>query len=330
MPRKRSEPGDEERKISHYTIPLDDDQMEKLKGYCDYHLWEFFDVDYARFAFKNKARKVTLVGYKSGKLVVSGKGTEDFVRDVIEAEITGEPKLGYDEVHNPEWFEPHAGVDEAGKGDFFGPVVSACVIADGDMVRAWAKAGVKDSKSLGDATILALEKKIRKTDGVVVETSWCGMEKYNELMARPRANLNSLLAWLHAKSIQNALSKRPVDHGMLDQFSKAPLVQRQLKKDGVKFDLKMRTRAESDPVVAAASICARAEFVRQIQKLSEASGIALMKGASAAVKEQGRKIVENEGRDALARYAKLHFRTAYEVLGLPVPPRIVWKTRAGA
>ena len=312
------------KKITLYTISLDDAQMEKLKEYCDYRLWEFFAVDYARFAFKNKMSKVNVVAYKSGKLVISGKGTEDFVRDVLEAEITGDPRLGYDEVHHPEWFEAHAGLDEAGKGDLFGPVVCATVIADGDIVRKWMEEGVRDSKKLSDSQILRLDKIIRRTRGAVVKTAFCGMGKYNQLMSRPQANLNKLMAWLHARALAEALQKKEVPWGMLDQFSKQLLVQKALKEKGVKFDLQMRTHAESDPVVAAASIVARAEFVRQILKLSKDFGEELKKGAGALVKAQAGKLIGQLGPDALGDFAKLHFKTSYEVLGLPVPVKKTW------
>ena len=42
----------------------------------------------------------------------------------LEPDVTMAPKLGYDEVHHPDWFEPHAGLDESGKGDLFGPVIA--------------------------------------------------------------------------------------------------------------------------------------------------------------------------------------------------------------
>ncbi len=318
-----------EPKLSMHTLTLTPAQMEIVRAYCDGQMWETFAPDYSIFGFKHKGRQVNVVGYKSGKLVVSGKGTQDFVRDFIEPEVTGEARLGYDEVHHPEWFEPHAGLDEAGKGDLFGPVVAATVVADGAAVRAWLKAGVRDSKTLSDPSILRLEALIRGTANVAVQHAWCGMEKYNGLMAKPRANLNTLLAWLHARALQGALAKQSAPWGLLDQFSTSPLVQRQLKKDGFDFDLRMRTGGESDPIVAAASICARAEFVRQIDALSEIAGEKLLKGASAAVKAQASRLVEKRGSDFLGQVAKLHFRTAKEVLGLPVEPKVPWRRREG-
>ena len=321
MKKKKSGADDAPAKKTIYTITLDESQLEKLEAVCDKRLYGYYHVDHSLFAFKAPIEQVNIVAYKSGKVVIQGKGTESFVQNILETEVTGQPLMGYEEFHNPEWFEPHAGVDEAGKGDLFGPLVSCCVIADGDMVRHWQAEGVKDSKSLTDSSILRLEKIILRTKGVVVKKTFANMNRYNELMNKPAANLNKLLAWFHARSIAAALEQREVEWGLLDQFSKAPLTQQQLKKDGVDFDLKMRTKAESDPVVAAASICARAEFVKQMRKLSTEFGEELKKGAGAQVKKQGEELVAKLGAHRLKDFAKVHFKTAYEILGLPVPKK---------
>jgi ribonuclease HIII len=149
----------------------------------------------------------------------------------------------------------------------------------------------------------------------VVRTRFAGMPRYNELMGRPRANLNALLAWMHASALEEALAAKRVPWGLLDQFTKQPLVQKELAKKSVKdFDLRMRTKAEEDPVVAAASVIARAEFVRQMHTLSKKFGDKLQKGAGPLVKEQAHAIITKFGARALGEFAKLHFRTAYEVV----------------
>lgn len=335
MPKRFDDAEEEKPKaITTYTIKLDDAQMEKLRAAVAAKYWEEVEVPYARFAFKGP--KVNVTAYTSGKVVVAGKETEDFVQHVIEAQVTGAAKLGYDEVHHPDWFEPHAGLDESGKGDLFGPVVAATVIAEKPAVEAWRAAGVRDSKSVVDSQILKLDEMIRATPGAIVEVVYCGMEKYNELMLKPRANLNLLLAWQHARALEAGLKKKWVARGLLDQFSKEPLVQRELKKRGLeRFKLDMRTKAEEDPVVAAASIVARAEFVRQMRDLSREFGDKLQFGAGALAKAQAAQIVERFGAPALRRFAKLHFRTSYEVvsaagkldeLPLPVPrEKMEWK-----
>ncbi len=332
---KRSDDADEKSKaITTYTIKLDDAQMEKLHAACAAKHWETAEVPYARFAFKGP--KVNVTAYTSGKVVVAGKDTEDFVQNVIEAEVTGAPKLGYDAVLHPDWFEPHAGLDESGKGDLFGPVVAATVVADEGAVQAWLKAGVRDSKTIVDTQILKLDDLIRDTPGVVVEMRHMEMAEYNRVMARPYASLNRLLASHHADALQGALQKKWVPRGLLDQFSKEPLVQRELKKRGLeRFDLQMRTKAEEDPVVAAASIVARAEFVRVMSHLSREFGDKLQKGAGGLAKAQASLLIEKFGARALGHFAKLHFRTCYEVvlaagkldeLPLPVPKeKTEWK-----
>lgn len=321
--RKKQEEVDEgPKKKTIYTIKLDDAQMDAVKAWCDKRMWNFYEVDYARFGFKGDG--INLVGYDSGKLVVQGKKTEDWVTYVLEAEITHDPRLGYDDVLHPEWFETHAGLDESGKGDFFGPLTTACVIADRPMIEEWREAGLQDSKKItSDAAILKLDKMICNTKGVVVKRMCLSMAKYNELYHKFGGNLNRLLAWMHVKATEAALAERHVSWGMLDQFTKSPIVQKQLKVED--FELKMMTKAEADPVVAAASVAARAEYVRRMKMLSDKYGETLLKGASAKVREQGKAIVKKFGKDALGDYAKLHFRTAFEVLDLPVPEKKEWK-----
>lgn len=327
MTRSRDDEPEQPKKLATYTLKLDDAQMNKLRGILQERGWTPFEVAYSRFAFRADHLKVNVTAYTSGKVVVAGRGTEDFVRDVLEPEVTGAPKLGYEEVNHPDWFESHAGLDESGKGDFFGPVIAATVIADRPAIDAWIAAGVKDSKKIAEPQILRLDALIRGTRGAVVRTCFCGMPKYNELMGRPGANLNRLLAWQHATALEQALGEKRVPWGLLDQFSEQPLVQRELTRKGVKdFELRMRTKAEEDPVVAAASVVARAEFVRQMRDLSERLGEPLQKGAGSGVKAQATAIVNRLGARALTDFAKLHFRTAYEVVSaagklgeLPLP-----------
>lgn len=336
MAKKQKEDADEPKKLASYTAKLDDAQMEKLRAICVQRSWMPFEVAYTRFAYKADHLKINLSAYTSGKVVIAGKGTEDFVRDTLEPEVIGAAQLGYDEVLHPDWFESHAGLDESGKGDFFGPVIAATVIADKSAIESWRKAGVQDSKKIAELQIMRLDKIIRETHGAVARTCFCGMPKYNELMARPRANLNSLLAWQHATALQQALLVKRVPWGLLDQFTKQPLVQRELAKKKVEnFELRMRTKAEEDPVVAAASVVARAEFVRQMHLLSKKFGAKLQKGAGPLVKQQAHQIIEKFGVRSLGDFAKLHFRTAYEVvkdagkldeLPLPEPKeRVEWQ-----
>jgi ribonuclease HIII len=335
MPKKQTFDEEPPKKLASYTAKLDDAQMAKLRAICEGRGFEPFEVAYTRFAFKSDSARINVAAYTSGKVVIAGKGTEEFVTMTLEPEVTGAAKLGYDEVLHPDWFESHAGLDESGKGDFFGPVIAATVIADKSAIEAWRQAGVQDSKKITESKIIELDRLIRETRGAIARTCFCGMPKYNDLMSRPGANLNRLLAWQHATALEQALVAKKVPWGLLDQFTEQPLVQRELAKKGVKdFELKMRTKAEEDPVVAAASVVARAEFVRQMHALSQKFGAKLQKGAGPLVKQQADEIIRKFGARALGEFAKLHFRTAYEVVSAagkldelplkPPPPKMEW------
>jgi ribonuclease HIII len=324
MARKAKQDSDDEpKKVAMHTLKLDAAQAAKLRTILVAKGWVSFPVDHAAFAFKGE--NLNIVHYKSGKCVISGKGTEDFVKFTLEPDVTGQAVLGYEAENNPEWFEEHAGLDESGKGDLFGPVVSACVIATGEMTREWIDLGIKDSKKLTDTKIAELDRIIRSTPGVAVKTTFMRMAKYNELHSRFGKNLNRLLGWMHATSCEEALKDFELQHqrrpkwGLLDQFSEEPLVQKELARKGVEFDLRMRTKAESDPVVAAASIVARAAFVREIDRLSQDGGVPLPKGSGSEAKNAGIELVGRLGPAILVNFAKLHFKTAYEVRGLEPP-----------
>ena len=296
--------------ITSYVITLDDGQIEALGEWCESRGWQFYCPQYAAYAYKGDG--VNLVVYQSGKLSIQGKKTQAFVTDVLEPEITKKLRLGLERLEHPEWFVEHAGMDESGKGDLFGPLVTACVIADGAAVDYWLKNGLKESKAVGrDALLFKMEALVRKTEGIVIETAYTGMEKYNELYSRFN-NLNELLAWLHAKALTKALDRHPVSYGLLDQFSKTKLVHKHIK-DRQDFKLDQRVRAEEDPVVAAASIIARAEYVRHLKKLSELSGVNLPKGCGTQAKQALKVVIEKCGIESLAKFAKLHFKTVTEV-----------------
>ncbi len=183
--------------MNSYTQPLTSEQAMKLRALLDELGFEFSPKQYTIF-FAQKNKLSVAVYEKGPKVLVQGKGVEEFVQFELEPKIFGEAKLGYEEVHLPKMFEPHFGVDESGKGDFFGPLVIAGVYVDRGIARKFLDAGVQDSKRIGsDARIRALGQIIRKTAGGLTETVLIGPTKYNELYEK-FGNLNSLLGWGHA------------------------------------------------------------------------------------------------------------------------------------
>jgi ribonuclease HIII len=289
-----------------HTVKLDTVQMRTLSDLCSGKGFEKYDVPHAMFAFRGNG--LNLVAYKTGKLVIQGKKTEEFIQFELEPKVTFHASLGYNNVEHPEWFEEHAGMDESGKGDLFGPPVTACVIAGGDVVRQFISDGIRDSKSVSnDGMIFSLESKILKAD-CATSVMQISTEKYNELYDKFGRNMNTLLGWMHSRSLRNALQKRPVPWGMLDQFSKRPIVQTFF--EDKNFDLRMQTKAEADPVVAAASILARAEYARKIDALSKKAGFKISKGAGKITIDQANEIVKKFGHENLRGFVKLHFATA--------------------
>ena len=302
--------------MNSYTAQLSPEQVETLRGVLEEQTFEFSDKPHAIYSAKRGKLNVTV--YEKGpKVLVQGKETEDFVKFTLEPQVLGEARLGYEEVHDPEQFEPHFGIDESGKGDFFGPLVIAGVYVDKKIARSLMDAGIMDSKRITSAKrIRSLSKTIRQTPGCKWDMVSLGPERYNDMQKRFR-NINSMLAWGHARVIEKLHHAQPnCPRALSDQFARPELLLNALKKQGITLHLDQRTKGESDVAVAAASILARERFVDWMDKTSAASGIELPLGASDAVVEAGRRLVETNGEDALARVAKMHFRTSKLVLGM--------------
>src|SRR6059036_4290063 len=184
--------------MTSYTHALTQQQVGKLRALLEELGFAFAPKEWTIFfAQKNK---LAVAAYEKGpKVLVQGRGVEEFVQFELEPKVLGEAKLGYEEVHSPEMFEPHFGVDESGKGDFFGPLVIAGAYVDRGIARKLIDAGVQDSKRIGsDARIRAFAETIRKNTHGLNETVEIGPAKYNEMYAS-FGNLNSLLGWGHAK-----------------------------------------------------------------------------------------------------------------------------------
>lgn len=301
--------------MTSHTAPLTPDQAEKLRAVLLRDGYEFQQKEHALFSARKGKLNVT-VYQKGPKVLVQGKETEDFIRFTLEPEILGEAKLGYEEVLQPDMFAPHFGIDESGKGDFFGPLVIAGVFTDAKITRHLMDSGIMDSKRVtSSAKIRKLAGIIRETPGLVHELVAIGPERYNEMHAS-FGNLNRLLAWGHARVIEKLAERRPdCPRALSDQFARPEVLQRALNQKGVSITLEQRTKGESDIAVAAASILARERFVDWIDKTSTAGGVTLPLGASDAVTAAGREVVARHGSAALGKVAKLHFRTTAAVLG---------------
>ena len=220
-------------------------------------------------------------------------------------------------IEKKEPFKPIIGTDESGKGDYFGPLVTAGVFVNEKSKPLLVKLGVRDSKTISDDKIMQMSIEIKKiclNQYSIIEIS---PETYNNLyenIKKENKKLNTLLAWAHAKAIEDILTRVDCDNALSDKFADEKFILSKLQEKGKKITLRQEHKAENNVAVAAASIIARARFLEKLQKLSNDYGIKLLKGASQQVIDQARIIVEHKGENTLRKIAKLHFKTTKIVL----------------
>lgn len=296
-----------------FTFELTKEQQAALADALRNGNYRPWTVEHTLFAAAGENVRIAM--YKSGKCVVQGAAAADFVSFVMEPLVLQEVRLGYEDVLNPEALSPHIGVDESGKGDFFGPLVTAAAYVDAPLVAAMREMGVKDSKRISsDARAREIARALRdllknRYDIVVINPA-----RYNSFYRSTR-NVNRMLAWAHARTIENMLGKVPdCPRAISDQFGSKQQVERALMQKGRRIELIQRPRAEADMAVAAASILARDRFLTALAELKERFGIPIPKGASAQVQETARELVKQHGPAILLETVKCHFRTTDAVL----------------
>jgi ribonuclease HIII len=197
------------------------------------------------------------------------------------------------------------GMDESGKGDYFGPLVAAAVYLTPAQAESLTALGVRDSKRLTDRRAIELAGEIRKV--AQVEVVRINPSRYNTLYDKMK-NLNRLLAWAHARALENLLARVSCSRAVIDQFAQPQLIEQSLMAAGQKIHVEQRHKAEDDAAVAAASVVARAEFLSGLEALSHQAGVTLPKGASEAVDRAAEQVLARGGRTQLEQVAKLHFQ----------------------
>ncbi len=296
------------------TVPLDPSEAGRVRTDLEAAGFELGEAPYAFFRAKSTGCTVTF--YNKGKVVLQGPRLEEWLPVVAPDYVEEEEEHPFDGALAKHPTPPPArwiGIDEAGKGDFFGPLVVVAAAVDRDRVELLRELGVGDSKRIADGRIKKLAGELRhicRVSKLVLRP-----EKYNQLYAKI-GNLNRLLAWGHARVLENLLEEDPsIEYALSDKFARDDrTVQRALMERGRQIQLDQRTKAEADPAVAVASIFARAEFVWQMDALSREAGVTLRKGAGPPVLAAGRQLVAEAGADVLPRFAKMHFATAQQIV----------------
>ena len=217
-------------------------------------------------------------------------------------------------ITDPSVASGRIGSDESGKGDYFGPLVIAAAFVTPEIEPDLKLMEVRDSKKISDGRVLELARDLRQVCKHSIVA--IGPQRYNELYEKIR-NLNRLLAWGHARALENLLEQVNCDLAIADQFGDERFILNALLEKGKRIRLVQRPKAEEDLAVAAASILARAEFLTRLRRLSDEVGTSLPKGASPSVELAARMVVKKHGRERLSTIAKMHFKTTLAVLATP-------------
>ena len=337
--------GEDAPKKSSFTFELTNDQQELLLGLMVNGNFRKREVPYSLYSIEGDHFNATLYEkekHGKRKLCVQGSGAQDFIEFQLEPNGIVPVELGYETVLHPELFSAHAGSDESGKGDYFGPLVVCCAYTDERLSEEMQKLGVKDCKQMTDKAVLAAGAALRNLLGptgyAVVKL---GPAAYNRLYAKIK-NINRMLAWAHGTAIEELLEKRPgCDRVVVDQFAPTETtILRALKERGKKAKVEQRHKAESDIAVAAASVIARELFIRDILKMSEECGggtppppgesaggagvppaqnkeaksLIPMGSSDPRVRELAEEMVKKNGPTWLMNHCKAHFQTTDKVL----------------
>ncbi len=293
--------------------------FEEFKAFLTERGFTFESRPHQEFLGRKGSAVVNL--YENGKLVLGGSDVE--LLDEIERHATdlgAAPAEKKDAEMPPlEVSFPHIGTDEVGKGDYFGPLVTAGVLATPEIAKELARIGVKDSKLLSDTTVANKASQIRKLCGPKLHRIVIIPPLRYNILIRDMKNVNRLLGWAHARAIEDLLANgEDCSLAVADQFGDPGYIRDSLMARGRQIELVQTPKAERDVAVAAASILARDTFLRKRDELSRAYGVEFPKGSSNVI-DFGKRLIEEHGPEILPNVAKLHFRTTVQITGGPIP-----------
>jgi len=295
------------------TLIILPEKFEQFKDFLAKNAFSFEERPHQYFLARKKGVVVNL--YDNGKIVIAGNDDKERTSviaflDTLQAE---QHKKNNKEYAPIDVGGTRIGTDEVGKGDYFGPLVIAGVLADESQILKMESLGIKDSKSLSDTTVQNFAEQIKKIVGqkqysvVVINPI-----KYNLLIAKMK-NLNRLLGWGHARAIENILiHHHKCQTAISDQFGDQSFIENALMKLGKKIQLIQTPKAEREMTVAAASILARSESIHRMNKMSQSYGFEFPRGATDVI-AMAETFVNQFGYKALLNVAKVHFKTTSKI-----------------
>ena len=290
------------------SIKLDRIQTENFRKIMETLGWipKIVKSDYIDYAFTSPEGSVATL-YSSGKLVLQGK--EDFTPTVTHINTSrGET----------EFVQPHIGVDEVGKGDYFGPLVVVACYVNNEFADKLSQLGFDDSKKFSDNKIMQLYENVK--DYPYYYPSIVHAAQYNDLVNED-GNVSIVLAKQHSKCIENGLKDLqskdiPCESVVIDQFSSSKnRILNELGELGKSVDVIQFHKGESDIAVAAASIIARGIFLEEFESMGEKYDFNFPKGASNVI-DSGLSFIQKHGKEELRNVAKVGFKTTQRILAL--------------
>ena len=308
-----------------FTYELTNDQQELLLGIMVNGNFRKREVPYSLYSIEGDHFNATLYQkekHGKRKVCIQGSKAEDFVLFQLEPLVLGAASLGYEKELSPEAFSAHAGSDESGKGDYFGPLIVCCAYTDERLSDQMQELGVRDCKQMTDKSVLSVGAKLRQLLGPTgYSTVKLGPAAYNRLYAKMR-NINRMLAWAHGTAIEELLEKRGnCPRVVVDQFAATEdTILRALKERGRRAKVEQRHKAESDIAVAAASVIARELFIRACLEMGkecfgESQDERIPLGSSdPRVRTLAEDMVRRNGPVWLMNHCKAHFQTTDKVL----------------
>lgn len=279
------------------------DQLEK-SGYAKSEIIKK-DYNYETTITKDKEKVKILIyfGQKGIKTILQGNKESDLYISIEKILFNKNISPNIETEDNFDYI----GVDESGKGDFFGPLVICGFYSPVKNFEVLKKIGIQDSKNLSDSSIVSISKKIKEIKEIYFDIVFISPKKYNAIYSK-FLNLNKLLAWGHATAIENILARTSVEKVVCDKFGDESLILNALKEKGKKIEIIQKTKAERFLNVAAASILARNELINWFQVSEKNLGMRVNKGSGREVNLRANEIYRKFGKEVLDSFCKTHFK----------------------
>ncbi|WP_079479471.1 ribonuclease HIII [Halobacillus salinus] len=296
--------------MSHIVIKVPKAKLEKMKTHYQNQLKPTPNNAY----FQAKTPSCVITAYLSGKVLFQGKSPEaESQKWGTAEEKAAKPKKQAHNYHPPEslFTSSHIGSDEAGTGDFFGPITVAAAYVREHQIGQLKAIGVRDSKHLSDPQITDLAKQIVEMK-IPYSLLRLPNKKYNQWQ-RKGWTQGKMKTLLHHQAIAKLLEKiepETPDGILIDQFAQPSVYQKHLRSERLSLqdNVYFMTKAESYSIaVAVGSILARSAFVKAMNKLEMDTGLDVPKGASGKVDRAAAEMIRHYGEDKLEEVAKVHF-----------------------